>query len=64
LIQVIANGIWEPPFLPCKILCRHLTVSKETCARILHGNLGLEEFHLQWAPSQLAPNMKASRVTI
>jgi transposase len=44
LTQGIAEIIRERPFLSCKILCKHLRVSKETCLRILHEKLGLKKF--------------------
>jgi hypothetical protein len=56
LTQVIAELIWECPFLSCKILCRYHRVSQETCLRILHEKLGFKKFHLRWVPHQLIPN--------
>jgi predicted GTPase len=64
LTQVIAELIRESPFRSCKILCRHLKVSKETYFRFLHKKLGFKKFHLQSIPHQLIPNMKASRVSM
>jgi hypothetical protein len=46
LIQVIAQLVREHPFLSCRILCRHLRVSKERCLRILHEKLALKMVHV------------------
>jgi transposase len=46
LAQTIAEFIRELPFLSCKILHRHLTLSKETCLRILHEKLWIKKLHL------------------
>jgi hypothetical protein len=56
LAQMIAELIREPPFLSCKILGRHLRVSKETCLRFFHEKLELKKFHLRWVPDQLTAN--------
>jgi hypothetical protein len=59
LNQVIAELIREYPFLSCKIFCRYLKVSKETCLRFLHEKFRLKKFHLRWVSHQLILNMKA-----
>jgi plasmid stabilization system protein ParE len=64
LTGTIAEFIREHPFLSCKILCRHLRVSKEICLRFLHQKAGLKKFHLRWVPDQLTPNRKISTVAI
>jgi hypothetical protein len=34
----------ERSYLPCKILCRHICIAKETCLRSIHDTLGMKSF--------------------
>jgi hypothetical protein len=66
LIHVIIDLIRERPFLSCKILCRHLRVSKERCLRILHEEFGLKKFDHRWISHALTPehgSLKSCQVT-
>jgi hypothetical protein len=50
LAEAIQSMLAERPFLSCKVLCWHLRIGKATCLRILHNDLRLTKFHLDWFP--------------
>jgi hypothetical protein len=67
LTQAIAEFIRERPFLSCKILCRHLRVSNETCLRFFTRNSGsknfiFDGFHTS-SPRTEHENLKSCHVT-
>jgi hypothetical protein len=56
LTHLIPDLIREPSFLSCKMLCKHLSLSKETCLRVLHEKLAINKFHLRYLLDQLTRN--------
>jgi hypothetical protein len=63
LAQAVRSMLDEKSFTSCRVLCRHFRIAKTTCLRILHDELGLQQFHLRWVPHALSPNQKSERVT-
>jgi transposase len=63
LADAIASMLQERPFVSCKIIARHFRVAKSTCLQILHNDLGMKKFHLQWVPHHLDPIQKQNRVS-
>jgi transposase len=59
LAEAVRSMLDEKPFTSCRILCRHFRIAKTTCLRILHDELGLQQFHLHWVPHALLSNQKS-----
>jgi hypothetical protein len=60
LAQLIAELIQECPFLSCKILYKHVRISKEKCLIFLHEKLGLKSFILDGFHASPPPTYQES----
>jgi transposase len=62
LAALIQSLLQHLPFISCKVLCRKLTIGKETCSRMLHDDLHLEKLNLPSVPHSLEADQIRSRV--
>jgi len=64
LVDGVRTIIEENPYSSAQAISLALDVSKRTVLKILHDDLCMGFFHLQWVPHTLSPEQRANRVSI
>jgi histone-lysine N-methyltransferase SETMAR len=62
LADPLLQLLQETPFISCKCMCCRLKISKTTCLRVLHEDLGMQKFHCRWVPHELLVEQRNDRL--